>query len=420
MRILKDIAITSVSHTISTITVLLVQILLVRTVAIDAYGQYAFLQGMIALIESIVITRAGEVAIYSLGKDWGVNFAKAKITSFFLFRQEFLWNFIAYFFVVLIAFVIPKSTNINSLMLLLIGLSIPLQSGYGVTKSIFIVSGKIREQAKFEIASSITYLIVSTIAIIQYGLYGFIVGALAAAAVKSQVSLLISRKFWPKNLDLKNQLIQKPQLTVVSFHSILRNIFLNISNQVDILVLGIFGTTSSVALYRIAKTLASIPTRLAAPVWSALRPRLLEALRYRNLSRIRYLVCLPALVFFILGLCSIPIFLQNSKYIIQTVYGITYVPAVAPFLILLVGSWIFNMVSGWIVFFAIVVPKKKFFNTLFLIQCVAVVLSSIAVKGSIINMSIAISVIMISISVIAWFLILTSSNFMDFRENEIC
>ncbi len=418
MRIFKDIAVTTVSHGVSTLTVLLVQILLVRNVSIEAYGQFAFQQGLIALIESIVIARAGEVAIYWLGREWGSDFSLARGYSRFLFRREFLWASVVYLVILLVSIPISKYTVVDPVMFLLLGLSIPFQSGYGVTKSTFVVAGKIKEQAKFEIASSLVYLIVSSGLIIGFGLYGFILGSLTAALIKNLFSWKISQTFWPLDIGPIKKCIKKPPLVSVSIFSIFRNLMSNISNQADILILGLLAPSSSVALYRVAKTLSSIPTRIAAPVWAALRPSLIQAIRGSEFSKVRYLISLPAIIFLLTGLCTIPLFINYSGWIIKEVYGLQYKLSVTPFLTLMLGSWFYNMISGWIGFFAIIVPDKRVLNALFFLQGIAVMFCSILSNGSIFKLSFYIASTMITVSVLAWLLVLSSTTFMDFSQNK--
>jgi O-antigen/teichoic acid export membrane protein len=397
---LRDSAFIAISQVLGSFALIAVQIFLARSLALAEFGEISLSLALLNTIESIFVARSTEVTLNLVGKSWKVNFSAAKAYEEIQRRHEFYWGLYSFSLLVGLAIFFKSILNINIFYLALMTLCIPFQAGFGVSKAIFIVSGELKKLSLLEIINSIFSVIVFLILIFKFGAIGFVLGVPVVALFKNILISHFANKLWPSNaLADKNVKSAYPHL---SFHSILRNIFLNISSQADIILLGFLGARESVAIYKVAKTLANIPSRIASPIWAALRPKMLDAVRPGNQRSFRKLFLYPASVFLFL---LIPLFALSFfifQPFVQHAYGKDYLQAFYPFLVLFLGSWIYNAVSGWMSFMVIISPYKKIMTGFMGCFAISVVLVSTIFYGNLIHFACAISLVSTMMSLICW------------------
>jgi len=172
--IFKKIGYVTLSHFISSVVLFTVQVFLARTLKLSEFGALAIIQACANLIEGLVISRASDVALHLIGSNWNKSHSKAIGYIRTLAKDEYIWNFSFYFLLLIVAFPLASYLNVNYLYFVIIGLSIPAHSGYGVSKSIFIIDGKLKQLALFEIGYSIFFIIVVFVFVKLYGILGFL------------------------------------------------------------------------------------------------------------------------------------------------------------------------------------------------------------------------------------------------------
>ena len=280
------------------------------------FGEFVTANAIENLIELIFTARSGEIALQYIGKYWvsGDHIA-ARLCANRIIKLDLMIYFIVYALTIIFSILISHFMKFNYLYLIGLALQIPVQIGYGAYKSIFISANKIREQAIFEIKYSLTYFLLSMIGVYFLGIPGLIAAFAVSAFLKNMSARSITYRWWIPIESWWN----------FSMNSMLRNLFTSSANQVDVLMISAFQGAESTAIYKVARSLSSLPVRIIAPVWSALRPRMMYAINSRNNKQLLKLITVPAaLMLGILVISIIPIYFFAGDMIVK-IYGKNYI-----------------------------------------------------------------------------------------------
>lgn len=399
-RLASDATYVAASHGASAASLLIAQILLARTLPQATYGAVVLMQSLVNLVEALFLARAGEVALYWIGRTWGDDSVLARGYAASLARNELLWNGGVYLFALALAWPAHLVFAIDPVLLGMFALTIPLQASFGVSKSVFISSGKIAFQSKCEIGYCAVYLALVIPLTLLFKEAGFVCASVVAAGAKTLVWWWLAKGLWAPSSAGAARV--SPPSTGVSVHSLIRNACVNIAQQGDTLILGVIASKETVAIYKIARTLANLPAKVAGPVWSVLRPRVLDALRANDAVRVRRLFVVPgawlallcAPCVFILWLCAEPL--------LSAVYGASYAAAALPLVALFAGTWLHGAATGWLPFAAVMAKRKIGFTKLYVLLAVAIIAGTLLAGDSALNIAIAASGSMILVSALAW------------------
>lgn len=402
-RLLRDVSFTGASQVIAAAAAVALQIVLARTLPLSVFGAFAVTQAAVVLVESIFIARNGEVALYWVGRSWGVDPQAARGYANYLVRREYLWNLSVYALLIATAWPLHALLGVDPWFFCIYGLTIPVQSGYGVTKSVFIAAGRVRTQSLFEAACSLCQLFGVGLLTLSLGLEGFVWGMVAVALWKTVAARRLTAKFWPA--VTRGDEVAIPAGRGESVYAVLRNLSSNIAQQADVLILGAMASKETVAIYKIARSLASLPGRLAGPVWTALRPRFLAALRDRDMAQLRRMALRPALAFGVMGLLAAPAIGLWIDDIVVLLYGQAYRASVTPLLILLAATWWLHMITGWFGFLSILSESKPATTALYVLLALATVAGAFISGPSVIHLAAAVAGAMVLTAAAAWSLL---------------
>lgn len=405
----KKIGYVTFSHFISSVVIFIIQIFLARTLKLSEFGVLAVIQACANLIEGLVISRASDVAMNLIGGNWNKNHSKAIGYLRILAKKEYLWNFSSYFLLLVVTFPLASYLKINYLYFVIIGLSIPAQSGYGVSKSIFIIDDKLNQLALFEIGYNICFLILAVIFVRIYGLLGFLWATVFSAFFKTLVSKLISEKYC-SHLVMDSSDSLKVQVFLSSY-SIFRSLFTNISTQLDVVLLASIASHEAVAIYKVAKSMANVPLKFAAPFWSVIRPDILDAMRNSDFYKLKKLIFKPAKFFAILLIPSLIFFYAISDYLILKLFGPDYLSSFIPFLILFLGTWVGSAITGWFGFVAVVSENRKTVVMIIFLSTALLLISVYFSEGDLILLTSLTSMSLILVSGFVWWLLITNRIF---------
>lgn len=407
-QIHRDLTLVGLSHVISAGCLIGIQIFLARQLGSEDFGTFILCQTVANVLEATIVARSGEVALYTLSRVWTKNSTYQESVSGFsayLRIREFLWNISAYvgLLVASSGLTFFKIINIELLLVALIGLTIPFQTTYGVSKALLVVSGDIKLQSQFQIFYSLCLTFVIILLVLMFGVYGAGLAYVTMALVKTLLAYNITQRFIDAN-KVKDSIVRPPHNNL-SVHAIVRNISKNITTQGDILVLGAVAEPSSVAVYKIAKSLANLPVRISDPLWSVLRPRFLNAIKTLDIKKLKYMIVLPSVMFMIFGyIIVLPILYLYIKPLLGASYGVNYVTASNPFLILFLGTWLYGAVTGWLNFFLIISSNKIFGSAMGVVLAASGLIGAYASKGDIDLLAIWISASLMVASLSAWWL----------------
>ncbi len=354
------LAASGISFVVGGAAALVLQIVAVRTLGAELYGQYATAIAVVALCELAALNRGGELALGALGSAWvSQRWDDIRALTPALARLDRSWAFGAFGVLVLIAFAPVFQLSFEPYWLLIAGIAIPMQIGYGADKAILIVSGEIATLATAEITISLIGASLAVVLLYAFGAIGLIAAYAAAAVIK--VVMVRSRanakrRALPQGrvgtaLDSRHAL--SAQLTTTA-----RNLVMAFGEQADIILLGAFAGPAAAGTYKIAKSLATLPARAVGPIWASLRPELVKFWFAADRSHLRSVMFRPTLLLLLCGFAVIPICWYFGAPVISRIYGIdgnTVIPALA---ILLVGSWIYFGLAGWYRFMMLLDANK--------------------------------------------------------------
>jgi O-antigen/teichoic acid export membrane protein len=347
---------TGVSDLVAASSIVAQQVLLARVLSAAAFGEFVALQALVTFVEGLFVARAGEVALRWVGRTWQADKVSAVGYAKFLARREFVWNVAVYGLFAVGGVVASHELSFSLPLLLILAASLPAQSGYGASKSVFVADGRLTEQAWFEIGTNLLSLCLCGVLLLVFGLLGFAIGAVTAAVAKNFVARRMSRSFWPA--DARDVSAREIPSASASAYSFVRNLFSNFSANGDVMLLSLSASQEHVAVYKVARSIANLPGRAAAPLWTVLRPAVLRALDTVGERPILAVVGKPALLFLLSGIVAAPIAYWMSLWFFAWLYGPGYAASGVPFLILLPAVWWYSAISGWFGFLSIVSVRK--------------------------------------------------------------
>lgn len=380
-RFFSDAAFTASSQLISALCAIAIQAYVARRVPLGDYGQYAAIQAYVLLIESIFVARGGEVALQYIGRFWCVDMPRAFWYRNHLVRLDWRMNIVIYAITIFFGFLFGSVFNFKWEWLILLALTIPAQIGYGVWKSIFIVDGKLKQQACFEISYAFILVTLALELTRWFGIKGLILATVFAAFLKTILAWQITRHYWPVDI-IAAPPVGDPGVSLSHFrnanvHSIIRNAFMNGASQGDLLLVNALRGPEAAALYKVAKSIASIPIRAVTPAWVALRPRIMSSMRSQNIDHLHRLLILPAAFLAVIGIILAWPLVSYGEALIIFVFGTSYSSATLAALWLLLGTWIFGAISGWLSFACVISSRKLAGSLIYFIWLVGVVLGGL-------------------------------------------
>lgn len=366
-RFLYDSSYLFISNIVATTFSIISQIVVVRLVTPDEYGRYVVALAIVNILVATFVTRTNELTLHHVGSEWAAKrYANALVKARRIKKHDAGINIAIFLCLFILSIVYAERFNIKNTYLAGLSLLIPVQTGYGVYKALFIMSGNLKKQALFEayfgIYQSVFIIILGYIFFVP----GVIAGLILAALLKNVSAFIMTKKLWPQKIEnISGERVSDDIGSTLSFgtNSVISNGLANGASMGDVIILNAFQSPADVALYKVAKSLSGLPGRGFAAVWTAVRPRLLNAWHSNNTMHAFRLVFLPALLaLFILGIIIWPLW-KLIPTVLTLIYGEFYRKAVTIFFILLLGTWVFQGMTSWVRFW-LVISNKMYFGTL--------------------------------------------------------
>ena len=132
-------------------------------------------------------------------------------------------------------------------------------------------------------------------------------------------------------------------------------------------------------------------------------PKLLSTIRVKDYTRIWRLLLFPGLCFAFFGaVIVVPGVWLGAEPFIGWSYGEEYICAGKLLTILLIGTWIYGAVTGWLNFALVVSANKLLGSVMMVILAISVVTASYLAKGNAVGVAGGVSASLVVISVAAW------------------
>jgi O-antigen/teichoic acid export membrane protein len=396
-----------VSNLVFSLTLLGLQVIVTRSTSLAEFGKYATVQAFEAIVEAAFLARGQEMALQRVGRAWMKNqFSLARYEARRVIFSDLVINTVIFILILLFAYTLGARFGLEPTYLTLLAALIPLQSGYGVLKSLFTISGNLKSQARFETAMSLLMFALGALGCTLGGIPGLIIGFLIYAFLKTCFAWLVTRNFWPPTSDSHPDLKETGKSIEWGFASLFRNGLASGSANLDIILLNMALGPEKAALYKIAKSLATIPSRFSAPIWSSTRPPLLRAWHNRDISFLKKSISHPALLLLALLVVGIPIAWFTGPFLLG-LYGSQYSQGRLVFLLLFIGNWLWVSCTGWVSFWIIITESQKWGIVIQIALILAILFVGHFYNQSDTHMAAGICGVYAAISVVCWVMFLS-------------
>lgn len=390
------------------------QVVVARQTTLADFGALATVMVWTNALEMVTTARSGELALQTVGRDLVLSdTARARATAVALERHERHVYGAVYLAAAAIGWLMAGPLGLRQPWYVAgLLLSLPAQAGYGVSKAVFIASGRVREQARFEAAFWAATFVCGAGGTLAAGIPGYIAGLVVANAFKSWLARRRTSALLPRDVrdaEAARHLAEREAAGWGAFgwHSLVRNGLNYLAGQVDLLILSAFAGLEAAAVYKVAKALATMPARASGPLWAAVRPRLLTAWHAADARRVRDLVHAPTVAMAMaLVVAAVPT-VWFAGDVLAAVYGPRYAAAATPFLWLLAGTLCFHTITGWFGFWVVVAEQAGGGTLVSAVYLGSAALGGLFIgRGSPVHMAAVVAAAAVLASVGAWGLFL--------------
>lgn len=332
--------------------------LLARMVTLRDFGLYAMVVAIVSLTEAIFVSRSGEVALRLIGQQW-VKGDGAAVSSVArqIIRSDIYINVLVYGLLVGCTLLFADFINVPPVYVVVLGLAIPLQIGYGVIKAVFVAADRLGQQAVLEATMTIVQVAAGLMAAYYHGLLGLFTVFVVSVGLKNFIAWRMVRPLWAERFGCIERASASSDVRIeVREHMwpLMRCAAVNGMNNIDIMLINTAMGTEATGIYKAAKTLATGPAKIGAPLWTVLRPHLLRLVNGAGSARdVRTISILSGVLALLFACIAYPLLIY-SEALVVTLYGEQYAKSGLIFFILVVGAWFFHVVSGWISFVSVV------------------------------------------------------------------
>lgn len=405
-KLFSEVLLTALSQAISLVALIGMQVLLARSVTVAEFGLVAASQALVLLVEGALVSRGAETTIQLIGHHWNDGPGVLRAISLRLMRHEIVVSGLGYLAFAAAAIIIGPMVSANGWLAAAMALTILMQFNYGLRRSLFLLHHKVRTQATFEICSAAIQIALAFALIPSFGGPGFAATLVGSALAKNLLAHVWTQPLWREvraSPPAETPEGVEQALRISSLHSVLRNMLSNGATNADVLILGLLGRPETVAVYRVARTLANIPARLTAPAWVVLRPRLLQAYQVDDHGRFCWLVTRAAVLFALAAVILLVGTWWLGAPVLSRLYGPAYTASLSTLLVLMIGAIVFGSVTGWLSFTMIVSSRKSLGTALFAGQLGLIVAGGFLFsQGDPMGMAWVIACCNIATSAIAW------------------
>lgn len=333
-------------------------VLIARVLGPSSYGSYAAVLAAVALIEVPLVLRGSDMALRYVGELWNTgreNEARR------LASQMVVYDLWLYFIVTVVliggGWLSSQFLRFDPLLFTIVVFTIPVQAGFGVFKSSFVICNEVRSLARFELIYQIVLIGLSCAGVVIGGIHGLAVGLVLGEGAKNGIAYLFSRRFF--SISLKER-ARRSGLWFArgAVGPVLRGATYNGLHQIDVILLATFYSPSVVGAFKVAKALSLLPLKAAYPVWRYLLPRVVEAVQTGDSARQRRIVAAGSGAMLAVLAVAAPFVLRYGRAAIDMIYGVEYRSAFPLFVILVMGVAAFHGLAGWFKGWVVVVSRQ--------------------------------------------------------------
>jgi O-antigen/teichoic acid export membrane protein len=152
---------------------------------------------------------------------------------------------------------------------------------------------------------------------------------------------------------------------------------LQLAQQMDIILLSALSAPNVVAGYKVARTIANVPTRIAAPAWVLVRRTLISSVHRGSAAELFVVLSTRSLVLIAaLALVVSPLFIWAEEILVLA-FGAEFAPAAPALRVLLATGLIFGAGTGWSSFLGSIMKQKNTVISIYAAQVVVIGVSAL-------------------------------------------
>lgn len=350
-RFLTDAGFSAASHLVGAGCQIALAAYCFNVLGAEKYGWYVAAQAVVSIAEVSLLNRSSELALKHVGGAWADKPLAAQRAAEIV-RLDLAGNWLVLAFLLPVAGLLYGVTSGVWAAVAILSLSVPLQSGYGVSKAIMLIDHRVAQQARIEIAYALALLSTSVVLIHFLGVWGLLIALPLCAAGKSvacrvQASRSLRVPLAGDSGGVGLLRLQKNYWADTQ-GSLLRNSLASVAENADTVLIGAAVGPAGAANYKLGKSLASLPARAFGPVWNALRPRLIAEWHAGRRANVWRYVVRAASVMLALSAIIWGVAYAVGELVIRQVFGESGVASWPIMLVLLVGAAAFHGITAWI------------------------------------------------------------------------
>jgi O-antigen/teichoic acid export membrane protein len=346
---MKTASVVLFSHSFVAVTTLFQSIALARILPLHDFGLLSATLAIAGTAEAAINARGSETALaaFAIAKARGQEerWALARRLMFI----DLLWSSCFYGLFLVATIIYDQLTGNTSTLLYGLMLGSLISFPWGTAKGYITVYLSSRKFAPGEVSYALVAFVVGPVLAYFLGPWGFVLGMIGASLFRSICGLWAIGFRRPRLLLGKRTSNEFSLRTIYWFGTTgtLRSLMINGLQQFDLILLAAFVSPSAVGLYRAAKTVSSIPQRLAQPVWVLLKGRIIDgAIRSSDLRR-GDSVTLIAGLFLLVGVLAAPLLIRYADHVMALLFGPHFATAGMLLWWLLPAAWLLYGVTGW-------------------------------------------------------------------------
>lgn len=246
------------------------QVLLSRILGLEEYGVLSQAIAMYAIADALVVTRAGDVAVYVVAQATGKSCVQGVRFSD-LFIMDVLCGFCGCIVLVLSAAILYVERSPVSDLVFILSIGLPLSAGYGYWRNVAFLKGS---AGAFLFADAVlpwARAVGSALVALRWGPKGVAVSEIAYVVARGIVFYCVQRKISIREGELRAAITRRREryrlLLGLSVSSVLRNFLASALAQADIIWAGLTLADREVGIYRLLKTLAGAAGIGAGAAW---------------------------------------------------------------------------------------------------------------------------------------------------------
>lgn len=275
---------------------LLTQSYLVWQLGLNKYGIFSSICALGQMATTPFIWRSGELSIQSLESTDTSNNVEKKRSITFLVAHDIILLGIGSLVLAPLLFFIAPLIKVPSQVWLLSFLCV-VNIGHAAIRGIQTIENRYFHLSAHAILSTIIQAMCIITMAFYDGLNGAIFGLLIGNVLKTLIGWLIERHCAKTSLPRVVEILRELTLSFTSqqkntpgWYSFARGILQQVFTNGDTLAIGFVSNSTTVGLYKIARTGASVPGFMLLPIVSVFRGRIIAAWSERNIPRLKQLL----------------------------------------------------------------------------------------------------------------------------------